>query len=452
MREDQNTEWKECWRDEYLMWICGFANSNGGKIYIGIDDTGKVVGVDNAKRLLDDIPNKVRDVLGIIVNVNLLEENGLEYIEIVVPPYFNPINYKGRYFTRSGSTKQELKGDALTRFLLQRTGKHWDEYTVEWASINELSTSALNRFRKEAARSGRVNNDVLEDSNENLLQDLRLIDPQTKFLNRAALLLFHPDPEKFVNGAYIKIGFFRDNNGNLEFQDEIHGPLMEQVDKAMDLIKTKYLIYRISYEGISRRETPQFPVEAIRESLMNSIAHKNYASGVPIQISVYPDHINFWNAGQLPENWNVEKLFENHPSLPFNMLIANAFFRSGDIECWGRGYKRIMEAINKYKLLPPQIEIINGLNITYYTDVRSQLSSQKMDEKYIAVIEFAVKNGRITNSDVQKILGISKTTAFRLLQRMDKWLILHGKIGKGAYYVPKWLSIGSSNFTIGSQI
>ncbi len=188
--EDQNTEWKECWRDEYLMWICGFANSNGGKIYIGIDDTGTVVGIDNAKRLLDDIPNKVRDVLGIIVNVNLLEKNGLEYIEIAVPPYFNPINYKGRYFTRSGSTKQELKGDALTRFLLKRTGKHWDEYTVEWANINELSTNALNRFRKEAARSRRVNNDVLEDTPENLLQDLRLIDPQTKFLNRAALLLF----------------------------------------------------------------------------------------------------------------------------------------------------------------------------------------------------------------------------------------------------------------------
>lgn len=124
MNENQNTEWKESWRDEYLKWICGFANATGGKIYIGMNDNGKVVGVADADKLLEDIPNKVRDVLGIIVDVNLLEENGLKYIEIDVPPYSNPINYKGQYHYRSGSTKQELKGAALNRFILQRTGRH----------------------------------------------------------------------------------------------------------------------------------------------------------------------------------------------------------------------------------------------------------------------------------------------------------------------------------------
>ena len=106
MSENQNIEWKENWRDEYLKWICGFANAAGGKIYIGTDDNGRVVGVADAKKLLEDIPNKVRDVLGIMVDVNLLEENGLQYIEIDVPPYSNPINYKGQYHYRSGSTKQ----------------------------------------------------------------------------------------------------------------------------------------------------------------------------------------------------------------------------------------------------------------------------------------------------------------------------------------------------------
>ena len=139
MNENQNTEWKESWRDEYLKWICGFANATGGKIYIGMNDNGKVVGVADADKLLEDIPNKVRDVLGIIVDVNLLEENGLKYIEIDVPPYSNPINYKGQYHYRSGSTKQELKGAALNRFILQRTGRHWDEFPIEWAGIEELS-------------------------------------------------------------------------------------------------------------------------------------------------------------------------------------------------------------------------------------------------------------------------------------------------------------------------
>ncbi len=82
MSENQNIEWKESWRDEYLKWICGFANANGGKLYIGTNDEGTVVGLSDAKKLLEDIPNKVRDVLGIIVDVNLLESNGLEYPQI----------------------------------------------------------------------------------------------------------------------------------------------------------------------------------------------------------------------------------------------------------------------------------------------------------------------------------------------------------------------------------
>ena len=442
MNENQNTEWKESWRDEYLKWICGFANATGGKIYIGVNDNGQVVGVADAGKLLEDIPNKVRDVLGIIVDVNLLEENGLKYIEIDVPPYSNPINYKGQYHYRSGSTKQELKGAALNRFILQRTGRDWDEFPIEWAGIEELSANALNRFRKEAARSGRVDEDVLNDHTEHLLHDLRLID-EDGHLNRAALLLFHPDPERFVFGAYIKIGFFRDDKGNLEFQDEVHGALMEQVDKAMDLIKTKYLIYRISYEGISRRETPQFPVEAVRESLMNAVAHKDYASAVPIQISVFPDHITFWNAGQLPESWTTDKLFESHPSTPYNPLIANAFFRSGDIESWGRGYKRILEAVSAYKLLPPKLEMLSGLMITYYTDIRSQLLAQRFDERFIPIIEYAAQNGSVTNSDVQRILNTSKATAYRILLQLDNLLEIQGTTGKGTHYTIKGFTKGS---------
>ena len=97
MKENQNTEWKESWRDEYLKWICGFANAQGGKIFIGTRDDGAVVGVSESKKLLEDIPNKVRDILGIIVDVNLLTEGEKDYIEIVVNPSSYPVNFKGEY-------------------------------------------------------------------------------------------------------------------------------------------------------------------------------------------------------------------------------------------------------------------------------------------------------------------------------------------------------------------
>lgn len=122
MKESQNTEWKASWRDDYLRWVCGFANAEGGTLMIGRDDRGQAVGLDNAARLLEEIPNKVRDVLGIMVDVNLLVEDGKELLEIRVEPYPNPISYKGEYHLRSGSTKQELKGAALSHFLLKKQG------------------------------------------------------------------------------------------------------------------------------------------------------------------------------------------------------------------------------------------------------------------------------------------------------------------------------------------
>ena len=86
MQESQNIEWKEIWKDEYLKWICGFANANGGKIFIGKNDKGEVVGLKNSKKFLEDIPNKVRDILGILVEVNLHKTGKGEYLEIIVEP------------------------------------------------------------------------------------------------------------------------------------------------------------------------------------------------------------------------------------------------------------------------------------------------------------------------------------------------------------------------------
>ena len=87
MPENQNIEWKAKWKDDYLEWICGFANAQGGKIYIGCDDDGNVLGLPNIRKLLEDIPNKIRNAMSIVVDVNQLERDGKEYLEIVVPPY-----------------------------------------------------------------------------------------------------------------------------------------------------------------------------------------------------------------------------------------------------------------------------------------------------------------------------------------------------------------------------
>jgi len=106
MTESQTIEYKEIWKDEYLKHICAFANSLGGTIYIGINDDGLVIGVKNFARLLEEIPNKAANLMGIVVLINLHEKNDLKYIEIVVTPSSVPISYHGSYYAKSGSTKQ----------------------------------------------------------------------------------------------------------------------------------------------------------------------------------------------------------------------------------------------------------------------------------------------------------------------------------------------------------
>ena len=174
MKEAHNIEWKQSWRDEYLRWICGFANADGGTLVIGKGDSGEVVGLANASRLLEDIPNKVRDILGIVVAVNLHTQDGLDWLEIVVDPYPSPISYKGEYHLRSGSTKQELRGAALDRFLLRKLGRHWDGVPVPHVDMTDLAPGAMLAFRKLATKSGRLTSESLNEGNAALLDKLHL--------------------------------------------------------------------------------------------------------------------------------------------------------------------------------------------------------------------------------------------------------------------------------------
>ena len=210
---------------------------------------------------------------------------------------------------------------------------------------------------------------------------------------------------------------------------------MLQVDKVIDLLTTKYTHFTISYEQGHRIETPQYPLDALREMVLNAIAHKDYSSGIPIQISVYPDHIVCWNSGQLPENWTVNKLFEKHSSEPFNPAIAQTFFRAGDIESWGRGYRRMATLMTQANLLPPIINTESGMTITMFNTPLAQMQSMGLNERQMKVIEYVLKNGRVTNSEVQEICGISKTTAFRLLNDLYVLLEQVGATGKGTYYI-----------------
>ncbi len=357
MPEQQNIEWKESWRDEYLKWICGFANAQGGKLYIGCDDSGEVVGISNSKKLLEDIPNKIRDAMGIVVDVNRLTEGEKEYIEIDVPPYPIGISCKGVYHYRSGSTKQVLTGPALEAFLMRKHGATWDHSPLPVFKAEEVDDRIVDHFKNLAAAKGRIDPALLNESKEVLMEKLRLTNGD--YLTNAAMLLFCKDPDKYQLGSYIKIGYF-ESDSDLLYQDEVHGSILEQVDKALELIYFKYMRAKITYEGIYRRERYFVPEAALREALLNAICHKQYESRIPIQVSVYDDRLYVANVGRLPENWTLENLMGKHASLPYNPDIAHIFYLAGFIESWGRGIEKICDSLKADNLPMPEYTVHPG--------------------------------------------------------------------------------------------
>ncbi len=435
MPEQQNVEWKESWRDEYMKWISGFANAKGGSIFIGKADDGSITGVLNYKKLMEDLPNKISSKLGVLCDINLHKEGSLHYIEILTRPYNIAISYNGKYYRRSGSTNQELRGSDLNEFLLKQSGRTWDAVVEPNATLDDIDKDSLKTFVEEAVKNGRLSAIESETDIKSILENLRLMEDVK--LKRAALLLFGKDPKKYFVSAFIKIGMFGESDTELKFQEVLEGNLVSLATDAFMALSTKFLKKNISYEGIKRLEILEYPSDAIREALFNAMVHRVYEAA-PIQISVYDDRIVFWNQGTLPEQLTIQDLKAKHSSFPRNPLIADVFFKAGFIESWGRGTLKIIDECSKAGLPEPKIEeITGGILVTLFKDKTNEDYLKRLDvsDNQKEAIRYLKNNFSITNSKYQELFEVSDRTALRHLDELTKLGILK-KVGekKGTIY------------------
>lgn len=464
--EAQTIEYKSSWQDEYFEWICGYANVKGGKLYIGVNDDGYVVGIKDVKYLLDTLPNQIVSSMGIVVEidhdviydrgenfkyqsvpadiamkpenlyvrgfltkkalsdivadpvnttnvtpevqklfdaapgfvkqlrksreyrdkittdleqweidklVHVNQDNSLDYVWISVHSYSSyGISYNGHYYIRSGGTTRELRGPELSEFLMERAGKHWDDMPIPGLSVSDLDATAINEYRKKVVEKDQHAETSINVPDKQIISDLKLIDKTSGQLKRAAALLFYPDPEEYVAGAYVKIAYFApegaygaNKSDDIIYHDEVHGPLILQVDKVVELVYTKYLKALTSYEGLQRIETYMMPKEAFREVILNAINHKLYESGNPIQISVYEDKIIVFNQGHWPEDIELEDIYvKKHSSYPHNPNLIKTFFEAGEIEAYGSGFDKIRIECDRYRAPYPDLKVTpNGVTV-----------------------------------------------------------------------------------------
>lgn len=373
MPEQQNIEYKQSWHDDYLKWVCGFANAQGGVIFIGKDDTGKVVHLADYARLMEDIPNKIRNAMGIVCDVQLQHEDGKKFISIIVNPYSVAVSLRGRYYYRTGSTKMELTGVELNEFLLKKAGKTWDDVIEEGATIMDIDQDSITKFLDDSMKKGRMP-ETNGLSASQILEKLQLTEGHK--LKKAAIVLFGKDPNRFYPNVQVKIGRFGKDSTDLRFQEVVEGNLVQMLDEVQLQLNHKFLIRPVEFVGMQRVEKDEYPIDALREMLLNALVHRTYM-GAHVQLRVFNNRLSIWNEGGLPFGLSLEELKKEHNSRPRNPKIAKACFMAGYIDTWGRGILKIYNSCKEAGLPEPELKELNGgFEVTIFSRKQASISEE----------------------------------------------------------------------------
>ena len=296
-------------------------------------------------------------------------------------------------------------------------------------------------------------------STEDVLHNLGLFTNEGELKN-AAILLFGKNVRQSFPAANFKIGRFHTDESDLIIQDDVEGNIIQMANRVMELLRSRYLVSPIHYEGMQRIEQLEVPEKALRELIYNAISHKDY-TGPAIQMRVYDRSIELWNFGLLPEQLTPATLLQQHSSYPRNRNIANVFYKAGFVESWGRGFKKISEEFERANMPLPIIEetgggvkiIIKRKTLDEFISERDgnvgnnvgnvsetnvgNMSEINLTERQRLIVSIIKSNPRITGKAMSETLSVTQRTIERDLSVLQKAKIIRheGKFNDGIWVV-----------------
>ncbi len=197
-----------------------------------------------------------------------------------------------------------------------------------------------------------------------ILEKLKLTDG--KKLKRAAIIMFSKEPMRFYPNIQVKIGRFGKDASDLKFHEVVEGNLVQMLHEVQIQLNYKFLTRPVAFEGFQRIEKDQYPIQALREMLLNALVHRTYM-GATIQMREFDDKLSIWNEGGLPFGLSLEDLKSDLNSRPRNPIIANACYFAGYIDTWGRGTLKIINSCKEAGLPEPEIkEMKGGVEVTVF--------------------------------------------------------------------------------------
>jgi ATP-dependent DNA helicase RecG len=413
------------------------ATGRGGMILIGISPEGEITGWNGNEQTLEkwttEIALATEPSVAAEAEIIFFGEKRVGVLTIPEMP-FKPVAVHGRCYKRVGHRNQLLTPAEIADLHTLSTGRSWDSLPTEAATLVDLDDVKIKKY-VEAANARRRRNIVESESPLTVLEKLHLI--KDGKITHAAVLLFGKAPQKFFPQAKIKAGRFKTDTVIVD-DAEIGGTLIEQIDAAFAFIQ-RHLSVRLVITGQPQREEVwEYPLNALREGLINAICHRDYAAAAVTQIRIYDDNLLIWNPGNLPLNLRIDDLKRKHHSVLRNALIGTVFYDLGFIEKWGSGTNRILEECKALYLPEPEWRENQGLMLTFRKDVFTDdnLREMGLTERQLQAVLHVKKHRKITNQQYQELLGVKKRTATEDLHWLEEKGILErvGSTGKGTYY------------------
>jgi ATP-dependent DNA helicase RecG len=439
--EGETVEWKRSlgeWK-EIVVATAAMASLHGGQIFIGVDPTGKVCGVELGKGTLEDLANKISQGTSprMIPSISSVKRDRKTIVVVSVPESTpKPVYAFDRPYRRAGKTNQRLSQDEAMRLFMSSRGVTWDQSTLTDATVEEDIDPALVRRFLLAARSERRWDVPDETSVDRVLRQLGLM--QDGKLTVAAVLLFGRNPQRLLTQAMVRCARFKGIT-EVHFLDMkvIQGTIIQQVEEVVAFIKRNTRM-AAEIKGLRREEKWEYPLEGLREAVINAICHRDYASSANVQVRILDDRLEVWNPGDLPEGMTVDDLRRPHESRPRNKLIANAFFLIKYIEQFGTGIQRILDDCRSQDLPEPDFEIAGHTFRAKFTPVlfASKVEGRvKLSERERKGIEYIREQGQISRREYAKQFGVSHETAKRDLGKLvNEGVLAMRRAGRSTVY------------------
>lgn len=418
--ENQNIEFKQEYVVDIRKEVIGFANADGGTIYVGVRKDGAVIGVEDPDSVMLQIVSSLKDSLMPdvmpFVRVQAVRMEGKNVVEIQVTtgtnrPYY--LREKGLrpngVYVRKGSSTQPMTEEGIREMIIQNSGRTFEMCR----SINqELTFETLSsEMKKKSIAFG-----------EAQMRTLKLTGEDGLYTNLALLLSDQCE-------TTIKVALFQGTDKEV-FRDrkEFSGSILKQLEDVYQFIdlmnKTK-----ATFLGLNRIDKRDYPEEAVREALLNSIVHRDYSFSGSNLINIYDDRIEFVSLGGLVPGLELKSIFLG-VSQSRNPNLAAVFYRMRLIESYGTGVGKIQRAYRN-EIVHPQFETARGVfrvtlpnrnekgtDYDYVAEAMTPYGEEPLDAQKQKLLDYVAANGRITRREAERVLGSGSTKAFRLLREL----------------------------------